>query len=296
MSMKELIIYSDGGADPNPGIGGWAAILRFGQHEKVLTGNDPDTTNNRMELTAAVEALKALKEACSVDFHTDSQYVRRGISEYMEQWKKDGWSRKGKALSNVDLWRQLDEQANRHEIRWHWVKGHAGDRLNSRVDHLARDARLLITPKAERQDGVANLYVRASVRGNPGPGAWGVVREFGGETEQFSGTKPECTNNQMEVQGAVEAIRLCEPGEPLQLFTTSDYLFQGATKWLKGWRKRNWRKKDGAPIANQELWKELDILLEAQDVWLVNAKGYSSEEQPSLEEARHVAAEALAQM
>src|SRR5688572_12054548 len=117
-----VTIYSDGGADPNPGIGGWAAVLRYGDQEKVLTGSEAHTTNNRMELTAAIEALKALTRPSEVAFHTDSEYVRRGISEWIEKWAAKGWQRRGEPIPNVELWQTLWQLAKRHQIVWHWVR------------------------------------------------------------------------------------------------------------------------------------------------------------------------------
>jgi ribonuclease HI len=138
--LPHVIIYTDGACDPNPGPGGWAALLRFKDREKILTGSDADTTNNRMELTAAIEALKALKQPCHVDFYTDSNYLKLGITEWIPTWRKRNWHRKGGKLANVDLWKALDEIIQRHEINWHWVRGHADDRDNQRVDRLAREA------------------------------------------------------------------------------------------------------------------------------------------------------------
>ncbi len=135
-----VTIYTDGACEPNPGQGGWAALLRFGKHEKVLTGCEPDTTNNRMELTAAVEALKTLKEPCRVDLYTDSEYMHRGITEWLPGWRRRGWKRKGGKLANPDLWQQLEACLGEHEVTWHWVKGHAGNPSNQRVDSLARKA------------------------------------------------------------------------------------------------------------------------------------------------------------
>lgn len=132
-----VTIYTDGACEPNPGPGGWAALLRFKSHEKVLTGSAPDTTNNRMELTAAVEALNALKQPCRVYFHTDSEYLKRGITEWIPNWRSRNWRRKGGQLANVDLWQALDQAIQLHLIEWRWVRGHAGDRDNHRVDRLA---------------------------------------------------------------------------------------------------------------------------------------------------------------
>jgi ribonuclease HI len=136
-----VIIYTDGACRGNPGPGGWGALLRYGRHEKEIYGSDPDTTNNRMELLAAVEALKTLKRPCQVDFYTDSEYLRRGITEWLAGWKARGWRTSGKkAVKNQDLWRSLEEAIQPHQIEWHWVRGHAGQRENERVDKLARDA------------------------------------------------------------------------------------------------------------------------------------------------------------
>jgi ribonuclease HI len=216
--VDHVTIYSDGGTDPNPGYGGWAAILRFGQHEKVLTGNDTDTTNNRMELQAAIAALEALSRPCHVDFYTDSQYVRQGIGQWIEGWARRGWrGQSGQEIANVDLWKRLWELSQIHQIEWHWVRGHSGDPLNDRVDELAREARLEITPDVELSSDVPRLYVRASVSGNPGPGGWGVVLEEGDETEQLSGSEPSTTNNRMELRAAIEGLRLLPESHPVQL-------------------------------------------------------------------------------
>ena len=138
--LPRVTIYSDGACDGNPGPGGWAALLRYGKHEEVLTGSESDTTNNRMELTAAIQALAAMKQPCQVDFYTDSEYVQRGITEWLPRWRARGWRRKGGVLANVDLWQALDAAIQPHTIEWHWVRGHAGDRHNQRVDRLAKKA------------------------------------------------------------------------------------------------------------------------------------------------------------
>lgn len=139
--LDHVIIYTDGACRGNPGPGGWGALLRFGHHKKELAGFDPDTTNNRMELTAAVEALKSLKRPCRVDFYTDSKYVKHGITEWMKNWKARGWRTSNKKpVKNQDLWRALDEAIQPHQIEWYWVPGHAGHSDNERVDQLARNA------------------------------------------------------------------------------------------------------------------------------------------------------------
>ena len=138
--MPKITIYSDGSCDPNPGPGGWAALLKSGNREKELHGSERDTTNNRMELTAALRALEQLKRASQIDFYTDSEYLRRGITEWMPRWKERNWRRKGGALANVDLWQALDKAIQQHKITWHWVRGHTGNPSNERVDRLARQS------------------------------------------------------------------------------------------------------------------------------------------------------------
>ncbi len=139
-ALPLVIIYTDGACIPNPGPGGWAALLRFGAREKVLTGRAPATTNNRMELTAAIEALKTLNQACQVEIYTDSEYLKRGITEWLPNWRRRGWKRKGGTLANVDLWQALDAALRLHSVTWHWVRGHAGEKDNERVDQLANAA------------------------------------------------------------------------------------------------------------------------------------------------------------
>jgi len=134
-------ISTDGACSGNPGPGGWGAILRWANHEKELSGGDPHTTNNRMELMGAISALEALKRPCTIDLHTDSQYLRQGITQWIHGWKRNGWRTADKnPVKNVDLWQRLEAAITRHEVRWHWVRGHAGHDLNERADQLARDA------------------------------------------------------------------------------------------------------------------------------------------------------------
>ena len=139
--LPKVIIHTDGGCLGNPGPGGWAAVLESAGRRKELSGGEPDTTNNRMELLAAIEALNALKKPCAVELHTDSQYVRNGITKWIHGWKKNGWKTSAKQpVKNEELWRALDEATQRHSITWRWVKGHAGVDDNERCDQLAGEA------------------------------------------------------------------------------------------------------------------------------------------------------------
>ena len=140
--MTAIEIYTDGACSGNPGAGGWGVILRCGETEKELSGGEKETTNNRMELTAVIEALKALKRECEITLYTDSRYVMDGVTQWMPDWKQNNWktTNKKSAVKNLELWQELDSLLPRHKIKWVWVKGHNGHPENERVDKLARDA------------------------------------------------------------------------------------------------------------------------------------------------------------
>lgn len=138
MEQQVVNIWTDGACKGNPGLGGWGALLRYGPHKKEIFGGEADTTNNRMELLAVIRALEMLKRPCLVTVHTDSQYVQKGMLEWMSGWKARGWrTANKKPVKNADLWQQLDELAQRHDLQWQWVRGHAGDIGNERADVLA---------------------------------------------------------------------------------------------------------------------------------------------------------------
>jgi ribonuclease HI len=137
--FMKVEIYTDGACSGNPGPGGWGAILRYGDHEKEMNGGESETTNNRMEMMAVIESLSALKKSCDVDLYTDSTYVKDGVTKWMDGWKKKGWKTAAKKpVKNQDLWERIDSEIIRHNVTWHWVKGHAGHPENERADELAR--------------------------------------------------------------------------------------------------------------------------------------------------------------
>lgn len=140
-ALPEVTIHTDGACRGNPGPGGWGALLNAGRHEKTLNGFEATTTNNRMELTAAIMALRELKQPCQVALYTDSEYLRKGITEWIHGWQKRGWKTAAKQpVKNADLWRELLAESERHQVRWHWVKGHSGHPGNERADELANAA------------------------------------------------------------------------------------------------------------------------------------------------------------
>ena len=149
--MKRVTLHTDGACRGNPGPGGWGAVLRHGTHVRELSGGEPATTNNRMELRAAIEGLRALREPCEVELATDSTYVMKGMTEWLAGWKQRGWKNSSKKpVANMDLWRELDVEAARHAVSWRWVKGHSGDPGNERADQLANMAIDALTAEDSR--------------------------------------------------------------------------------------------------------------------------------------------------
>jgi ribonuclease HI len=139
-NLKKVTIYSDGGCDPNPGVGGWGVVFEYNGHTRELSGGEKESTNNRMELSAAIAALSALKESCIVEMWVDSKYVMDGMKTWIHKWKKNGWKTSSGPVKNQELWKKLDEVAQKHTINWHWVAGHTGHPYNERCDVLATEA------------------------------------------------------------------------------------------------------------------------------------------------------------
>jgi ribonuclease HI len=279
----EVAVYTDGGCDPNPGPGGWGAILRWADREWVLSGNDPDTTNNRMELQAAAAALALLEGLlgrCRVQVHTDSQYLRRGITEWVAGWVRRDWrTSTGQSVKNQDLWRVLHRLTEAHDVSWHWLRGHAGHPLNERADRLATEALRALrrgpgAPDAHHapdQDRPSiEICVKASCRGAQGPGGWGAVLRLGENARTLSGRESSTTANAMLIRGATEALRALKRPCEVTLYSDAKYLIQGASLWVKGWQARGWQTREGKPVANQDAW---EALLEAarshQVTWLL---------------------------
>lgn len=288
--LPEVTIYTDGGADPNPGTGGWGAVLIDEATERVkeLSGGEPHTTNNRMELTAAIRALEALKQRCRVRLFTDSQYLKKGITEWLPGWIARGWKRKDGELQNEDLWRRLAELIRQHEIQWGWVRGHAGHRWNERADRLA-------TQEIRRQRGSgpatappqAEVFLRVSCsRSN---GGWAALVRHGGQETVLSGAASGITPNRLDLIAAAESLDRLPPGISVAVYTGSDYLRNGATRWLPGWKRRNWTTQEGAPVSNRELWERLDAALAARRVEWPSVQG---REVPELEALAVTAKEA----
>jgi ribonuclease HI len=272
----QIDVYTDGGCDPNPGPGGWGAIIRWKDREWVLSGNDPGTTNNRMELHAAAAALALLEGLlgrCQVSIYTDSQYLRRGITEWMDSWVNQNWyTSSEQPVKNQDLWRVIHRLTQAHDVTWHWLRGHTGHPLNERADRLATEAlrslrRIQSVPDARQAPDVrqpaddgrptVDICVKASCRGAERRGGWAAVMRTGEHTKSLSGSEPSTTANAMLIRGATEALRVLTKPCHVTFYSDANYLIKGASLWVKGWQARGWLTREGKPVENRAEWEAL---------------------------------------
>ncbi len=290
--VPKVRMYTDGGCRPNPGPGGWAAVvIEEGRPVREFSGSDLDTTNNRMEIQAAVEGLRALDGPHRVEVFTDSEYLRKGITSWLPGWRRNGWkTSQKKPVKNQDLWQELAGELDRHRVTWHWVKGHAGNRWNERADQLAakaipRNVLPVEDPKA------VHLFAAAAYSGKRATGSWAVVLRFADEHKVLSGRVEDTSANRMHLAGAVAGLSELKRPVRVHVYTTSDYLRDGATAWLANWQRRGWRTREGKPVAHRDLWQRLgDLLARHEVVWHVVDRDERPEE---MERAKADAREAL---
>ncbi len=270
-------VYTDGGADPNPGPAGWGVVIlnREGERAQELSGGEPRATNNRMELTAAIRALEAVEPGATVRVHTDSIYLKKGITEWLPGWIARGWRRKTGKLQNEDLWRRLAELESSRDVEWRWVKGHAGNRHNERADELAsREVRKQRGGGQESDPaGDVDAEVLLRVSGTPGEGGWAAAVRRGEDAELLTGSAPGASANELDVLAAAEVLESLPDGLKVALYTASDYLRNGATRWLPKWRRSGWTTKAGSPVRNRAAWERLDRALGRRDVVWPSVKG-----------------------
>ncbi len=308
--LPHVTIYTDGGADPNPGPGGWGAILVCGQHRQEKSGARSHTTNNRMELTAAISALEILGTPCIVDLYTDSQYLRKGITQWIEGWRSHGWrTRSGSPVRNVDLWKKIAAQADRHHITWHWVRGHAGNPLNERADALAREAREAAHPLPDQELATAEpdgddvdasqlpqvtIYARGSALGVPGPAGYAaLLLRKDAPSETVRGGWPLATSNHAELWAVVAALRRLREPCRVTVYSGSKYVLDGARSWLAGWERNGWRTRSGGEVKNREMWQELAHVMGDHNITWVHLPASEASEQSAAvmriarEEATH---------
>ncbi len=300
-------VYTDGATSPNPGPGGWAALIRREGREWVLSGNEPRTTNNRMEVQAAIAALALLEGTlgpCEVDLYTDSQYLQQGIQEWLPSWVNRGWrTRQGRPVQNQDLWQRLYRLTLTHQVRWHWLPGHTGDPLNEWVDRLAEQARNALGQEATPRTPpplhhpagslpIIEVSLQAYCPGGRGPGGWGAVLRKQDGTWALYGGERETTANAMLLQGAIRVLRSLEQPHAVTIYADSTYLVKGASEWIHTWPEKGWRTQSDRPVANREAW---EALLQAQKPhqvrWVRVGKKEAGED---MARAGHLATEATA--
>ncbi len=274
MGRPEMTIYTDGACSPNPGRGGWGAVLLQG--EKVireLSGSDEESTNNRMELTAALRALESLNGPHRVTLVTDSNYLKNGITTWIHNWRRRGWLTAAREpVKNRDLWEALDREMGRHQVEWQWVRGHSLDQWNERADRLAVAARrqahgaenavdaALAHPP--RPDCTGRICIFLGITFSPvtGKGSWAAVLAYQAHTRVIGGRVTGRSANEIHLVAAVQALQVLKKKLPLTLYTTSGYLRDGLNRWLDSWQRRNWQTSSGKPVSNQALWRKLAAL------------------------------------
>ena len=287
-AAARLQIYTDGGAEPNPGVGGWGAVIldpTTGE-SRELSGGERHTTNNRMELQAAIEALRVVGGGGRVELFTDSSYLRLGVTEWLRRWKATGWRvRGGDPVKNEDLWRELAAVVSLHQVRWHWVKGHSGHPQNERAHALAAveiARRRSGSRRAADGTGPApadELARGAAAAGEPAGvevllklstsgarGAWAARVRRGRDERVLGGEASGVTSNRLELMAAAAVLEAVAPGEIVDWRGGSDYLREGASKWLEGWRRRGYRTSAGEALKNADLWRSLERPLAARTI------------------------------
>jgi ribonuclease HI len=235
-----------------------------------------------MELTAAIRSLEALKQRCKVRLFTDSQYVKKGITQWLPGWIAQGWRRKTGELQNEDLWRRLADLVLEHEIQWGWVKGHAGHRWNERADQLAtqaiqeqRAARLAkARPAAAVTPAPPEIDVFLRISCAKGKGGWAaLLRNRDGAEKTLAGAAGNVTSNQLDILAAAQVLESLPEGTRVAVHTGSDYLRNGAALWIEGWKRRGWKTQEGSPVSNRDLWERLERAMVRRKVTWPEVKG-----------------------
>lgn len=283
MHLPEVTMYTDGACSPNPGVGGWGVVLISADGSITeRSGRVEETTNNRMELSAALYALQGLKQAHKVTLVTDSTYVKNGITSWIHGWRRRDWLTADKQpVKNRDLWELLSEEMDRHTVTWKWIKGHALNRWNERADALAVAARSTIAAKSPPAlsapaENTQRIQIFSGITFAPSRqlGSWAVIFSYQQYVKVLAGAGEGSSANQFHLLAALASLSALKRDLPVTLFTTSGYLRDGIDRWLQGWKQRDWQTREGKPVSNRDLWQQLDPLLHrfTVDVQVVSRK------------------------
>ncbi|AGF79783.1 ribonuclease HI [Desulfocapsa sulfexigens DSM 10523] len=269
MALPLVTIYTDGSCSPNPGPGGWGVvILPENGKKRELSGKVDVTTNNRMELLAALKALQALPCPHAVELFTDSKYVKNGITKWIGNWRSNNWlTAEKEAVKNRDLWEALDNEIKRHEVKWLWVKGHDNDPNNERADALAVAARgRAVLPLSD--ETAIHIFMGITWKQKLQIGSWAAVFRYRKHFKIIGGVVKNSSANRIHIQSACDALRTLKRRLPVHLYTSSGYLKDGAGNWLSGWERNGWKTREGKVVSNKEEWQELNLQLQEYSVIL----------------------------
>lgn len=261
--VARVRIYTDGSCSPNPGSGGWGVVIVDARDQvRTLKGSERDTTNNRMELTAALRALQDLSGPHEVEIFTDSRYVQDGICQWLPNWRKRGWTTiTGEEVRNRDLWQQLAAEIEKHRVHWTWVKGHGNEQWNILADKLAGGQRRPLALPLDDDDSV-HIFLAITWRQKLGAGAWAGVMRYRGHHRVIGNTRRHGSGNSLHIVSATEALQELKRLLPVHVYTTSGYLSDGAGNWLGQWRGRGWLTREGREVSNRNEWQQLAGLLD----------------------------------
>jgi len=261
--LPRVRIYTDGSCSPNPGPGGWGVVI-IDREEQVFrfSGSEKATTNNRMELTAALRGLQQLEMEHEVELITDSRYLKDGICRWMNNWLARGWTTiTGEEVRNRDLWQQLAVEIARHTVRWSWVKGHGTERWNRLADELAGAAyQKTVLPLDD--DNSVHIFLAITWRQKIGAGAWAGVMRYRNHYRVVGNVRREGSGNSLHIVSAIESLQMLKRPLPVHVYTTSGYLKDGAGSWLNQWRSRDWFTREGTEVSNRRDWQMLATVLD----------------------------------
>lgn len=244
-------------------------VAADGSSYETLKGSEAMTTNNRMELTATIKALRFLKQAHEVSLFTDSTYVKNGITRWIHEWKQSGWVTRDKTpVKNRDLWETLDREMQRHRITWKWVKGHSGNKWNELADQLATGYLKEQIVSSENTEAV-HLYPGITCRHASGKGAWAMILKYKQHVKVLGGKAEQTTANRLYLETAINGFKALKRPTPVCLYTSSGYLKDGATVWVKRWKNSGWKTREGKEVSNKEQWQELQEFVENLNVKII---------------------------